>query len=409
MSIYEKQSRTVMMNSSTSLGVPPFPIKVGKRMSAEWAELPQEIVEYISKRLTIYIDYLRFQCVCRTWNYYVPKIPLHLPQLRLMLCHKSFFDLSTNKLHRLNLPSFSHQTLIIGSSHGWLVILNGYSEVHLLNPIICATMSLPYLLTFSELVRMLFSDHNIYLIKVVLSSSPSLSKEFAALIYLIKVVLSSSPSLSKEFAALAILNRRKLAFCRKGYDSWVLFIGNQHHQCIDHQWIDAVYKNSLFYVVSMRGTIAVCDVEGPGVSFIEATIYTDYLDRICYVMFSGEDMLMVSRNFAWECQHQEFGPDPDVWTIGFVIYKLNWNLLKWEEIQTLGEHLFIRNNYSLSFSTTDFVGCCSNCIYFTDELAGKHGFSIYSLSDKCIEPFPCNPQKLYRCFGCPTWVTPNPQ
>ncbi|XP_058785513.1 probable F-box protein At1g44080 [Vicia villosa] len=375
-----------MMNSSTSLGVPPFPIKEGKRMSAEWAELPQEIVEYISKRLTIYIDYLRFRCVCRPWNYYVPKIPLHLPpQLPwLMLSHNSFFDLSTNKLHRLNLPSFSHETRIIGSSHGWLVIIDGYGWVHLLNPIICATVSLPSLRNFPESVRMLFLDHNIYLIKVV---------------------LSASPLLNKDFAALAILSRRNLAFCRKGYDSWVLFNANENHH-----WIDAVYKNGLFYVVSVIGTVAVCDVEGPSISIIETTISTGSLHRICYVMFSGEDMLMVTRDFTLEFEPLEFGPEPDVWTVGFVIYKLNWNLLKWEEIQTLGEHsLFIGKNYSLSFSAADFVGCRSNCVYFTDDLAGKRDFGIYSLSDERIEQLPCNPQNSYCCFGCPIWVTPNPQ
>jgi len=88
---------------------------------------------------------------------------------------------------------------------------------------------------------------------------------------------------------------------------------------------------------------------------------------------------------------------------------MNWDVLKWEEVQTLGENaLFIGRNASLSFSAADFVGCRPNCIYFTNNFSGKHDLGIFSLSDWSIEPLPCYPQNLYYHFGCPIWVTPNP-
>ncbi|MCI01341.1 F-box protein SKIP23-like, partial [Trifolium medium] len=175
-------------------------------MGVDLSELPQDIVESISKRLTVYVDYLRFRCVCRSWNSFLPKTPLHLPpQLPwLMLSHKSFFNLSTNKIHRLNLPPRSGPTRICGSSHGWIVILEETAELTLLNPITRATISLPSLQTFPELVAMLrgYPDNNRHLINVVLSSNPSLSDD--------------------DFVAFAILNRRDFVFCKKGYNSWVL-------------------------------------------------------------------------------------------------------------------------------------------------------------------------------------------
>ncbi|GAU24931.1 hypothetical protein TSUD_311660 [Trifolium subterraneum] len=357
-------------------------------MGVDWSDLPQEIIESISKKLTIYVDYLRFRCVCRSWNSSVPKTPLHLPpQLPwLMISHNSFFDLSTNKIHHLNLPMPSGPTRICGSSHGWLVILKQTSELTLLNPITGATLSLPSLQTFPELVTRVFDyrHNNLYLIKVVLSASPSLSDD--------------------DFFAFAILNRRNFAFCKKGYDSWVLL------DVIENQtWIDAIYNNGSFYVTSMSGgTFAVCDVEGPRISFIQkkTSKYDD--NYISYALFDGEDMFLVHRYVTEEEEPQDLEPYPDMLTEMFWIYKMNWNVLEWEEIQTLGEHsVFIGKNSSLYFSAADFVGCRPNCIYFTDD-AGKHDFGIYNVSSKRIDPLPCYPHKSNCGFGYPVWVTPNP-
>lgn len=366
-------------------GKVPFPKQNQRKMGVEWAELPQEIIESISKRLTIYADYIRFRCVCRTWNSSVPKTPLHLPpQLPiLMLSDESFFDLSTNKIHRLNFPLPSGPARICGSSHGWLVILDETSNLNLLNPVTHATLSLPSLHTFPYLVKKLFAFNKNNL-------------------YLIKVVLSSSPSLNDDFAAFAILSLRHLAFCRKGYDSWVLLDAN-----VDDHWTDAVYKNGSFFAMSTSGITAVCDVvEGPRVSYIPPPTSLYYND-VFYAVFSGEEMLLIQRYCTEEYEPRDFEPYPDMSTVKFWIYKMNWNMLKWEEIQTLGEHsLFIGKNYSLSFSAADFAGCCPNCIYFTDDIGGKHDHGIYSLSDESIELLPCDPQNCG--FGYPVWVTPNP-
>ncbi|MCI52183.1 hypothetical protein A2U01_0073427, partial [Trifolium medium] len=46
----------------------------------------------------------------------------------------------------------------------------------------------------------------------------------------------------------------------------------------------------------MTGTIAVCDIEDPGVSLVEVPEitpfnfhYYNYFDKICYTVFAGED------------------------------------------------------------------------------------------------------------------------
>lgn len=351
---------------------PASPKHNRRRMGVEWEELPQGIIESISKRLTI----------SGSAVYVAAGVPLSPKPLSIyhhnfhgsLISHNSFYDLSTRKIHCLDLPlSPSYGTRICSSSHGWLVVFYEVSALHLYNPITHASLILPSLCTFPELVRKLLDDYNN--------------------LFLTKFVLLSNPSLSNDFAALAILDRSELAFYREGYDSWDLPGENEKHQ-----WIDAVYKNGSFYVVDMSGTIAVCDVEDHQVSIIENVNSVHISNDIYYLVFSGDDMLLVTRYFQDEDQ-----------TVGFQILKMNWYVLKWEEVQTLVENaLFIGRNASLSVSAADFVGCRPNCIYFTSDVSGKYDLGIFSLSDWSIEPLPCYPQNLYYHFGCPIWVTPNP-
>ncbi|XP_058734508.1 F-box protein At2g26160-like [Vicia villosa] len=348
-------------------------------MDIECAELPQEIIELISKRLTVYSDYLRFRCVCHSWNSYVPKTPLHLPpQLPwLMVSHNSFFDPSTNKTHYINVPlSSTYKTRICGSSFGWLVILHQIWQVRLLNPITHATISLPSLSTLPEFVRRPLDCK---------------SNQF-----LRKVVLSSNPSDSDDFVAITIVHLSWLAFCRKGYESWVLFTINEYYE-----WMDVAFKNGLFYAVSTKGMIAVCDVEAPRLSIIKTTNPVDLWCDMHYLVFSGEDMLLVSSFLLREYVSRS------EW---FQILKMNWNELKWEEIQTLGKKmLFVGSMSSVSFSAADFAGSPPNRIYFINDVYRKNDFGIFSLSSPSLELLVRYKLNSVPSFKGPIWVTPNPR
>ncbi|MCI75237.1 hypothetical protein A2U01_0096505, partial [Trifolium medium] len=59
----------------------------------------------------------------------------------------------------------------------------------------------------------------------------------------------------------------------------------------------------------MDGTIAVCDVEVPRVSMIQARISVSF-NHICYVVFAGEDMFFVKRFSVEEDEPHEFEPYP---------------------------------------------------------------------------------------------------
>ncbi|XP_058776648.1 F-box protein SKIP23-like [Vicia villosa] len=338
-----------------------------------WAELPEDMIESISKKLTSSVDYVRYRCVCRSWRLSTPEAPLHLPTQHpwLMISHQSFFDLSTNKIHQLNLaPHSSRRTCIYGSSHGWLVIIDKFiSEVRLLNPITLTTVSLPKL-------NPLDHQNSTVLIKVALSSSPLIS--------------------SDVFTAFALLHGNEFAVWRKGYESWVVL-----NWGINFNGVDAIYKNGSFFVVGTKGIIAVFDVDRRKISHIKMSFDIEIspfgfiglpsVNDHSNLVFLKENMLLVIPKF----KSVKNMSGNRVTTIGFKIYEMNGNVCKWEQIHSLGEHsLFIgvKSSSVICSCVADLVGCRPNCIYFTDFTYGAY---IYSLSNKSIDLLPGNPHISY--------------
>ncbi|XP_039688126.1 uncharacterized protein [Medicago truncatula] len=274
------------------------------KMSVDWSELPPEIIQTISQKLTIYADYIRFRSISHTFLSSIPKTPHHLPpQLPcLLLSHQSFFNISTHKTHLFNLPLPSHRTRICASSHGWLIILNETPQIRLFNPLTCVTLFLPPIHTFPNVM----------------------------------------------------------------------------------------------------------------------TVPVQFSGDIHYVVFSGEDMLLVNRVLE-----EDFSDEPNYdmlvyRTVGFTVFKMDWNAMAWNRIEALGDKaLFVGVNSSMCFSAGDFVGCCGDCIYFTDDYSednhddacGKHDFGIFRLYDGIIDPLlPSYSRNSYSRLECPLpiWISPNP-
>ncbi|KAJ1427369.1 F-box protein [Sesbania bispinosa] len=208
-----------------------------------------------------------------------------------MLSPQAFFHLSSNKTHLLphNLPLLSHRTRICGSSHGWLVILDETPEVHLLNPVTRATLALPPMHIFPNVVSFRYS---------------TIGREY----------------LNDDFVAFAIVGQNKpnLAFCRKGSDSWD-FLGQE----LD-DWEDVVYSGELFFTVSKRGNVAMCGGEDSlsfsRVLILRTTPLMQNSGDINYVVFSGKDMLLVTR--VLEQELFDVGEESNLMyrTVGFEVF-----------------------------------------------------------------------------------------
>ena len=64
---------------------------------------------------------------------------------------RRFFSRPDQKMYKLHLPEI-HGRLCIGSSEGWLITVYELSELHALNPLIEASLALPSIATFFDVV-----------------------------------------------------------------------------------------------------------------------------------------------------------------------------------------------------------------------------------------------------------------
>ncbi|GKV43189.1 hypothetical protein SLEP1_g50511 [Rubroshorea leprosula] len=396
-------------------------------MGVDWTQLPAELLESISKNLKIYADYVRFRAVCRNWRSAVPKIPLDLPpQLpwlvlpptRSHLTYRAIFDLSTDKLHHLSLPEYStnpakrHR----GSSEGWLVILDLSPDIILLNPLSRAKVHLPPLSTFPKVTGFNYSHiSNEYELQCPYRIRYNRSLQYMRDCFIKKVVLSSSPSKDPNFVAMAIINETMdLAYCRSGSDSWSII--EAAHSFSE----DVIYFQGLFYAVNIDGEIAVCDVSGasPQVSFIRTWPLLAVGGDIRYLVGSGDELFLITRHLALEFDDTGlYGHNSGYRTRKFDVFRLDWSVLVWKEVRSLGdEALYIGGNSSLSLQASDFPGCVGNRIYYTDDYSENNfhdgactgdDMGIYNLGDGSIKPLPSFFFYTLQ-WPPPVWITPNP-
>ncbi|XP_059636518.1 F-box protein SKIP23-like [Cornus florida] len=388
-------------------------------MAADWTELPPELLETIAGKLTILIDYIRCRAVCVKWRSSIPRTPLHLPcQLPWLMLppprthqthRRSFFNLSTNKTHRLDLPEIPYHRRRCGSSHGWLVFLHESPEIYLLNPFTRSKIHLPPLSTFPNVIGFNFSDiGREYSLRSPAGVVYTCNLKDMRNNFIKKVILSSSPSNDSDFVALAILNRTgDLAFCKKGDKSWRCIEGSESY-CED-----VIYYNGLFYAVDKYGAIAICDVCGPSPRVSIMDTPPQFGGDMQYLVRSMNQFLLVTRYLDTEYDEDLF--EIFVYkTVLFKVYRLNLSNSNWEEVTNLGDQmLFLGENSSFALSASDFPGCEGNCIYYTDDYSESnyddapwdHDLGIYNLEDGTIETFPCYHSP--SGWPPPIWITPN--
>jgi hypothetical protein len=90
-----------------------------------------------------YADYVRLQSTCKSLKSMLPKMPNHqLSQVPwLMLPHDnvsentrfSFLNPLENKMYNLDIPEVKGM-LLCGSSYGWILAVDGYPKLCLINP-----------------------------------------------------------------------------------------------------------------------------------------------------------------------------------------------------------------------------------------------------------------------------------
>ncbi|XP_061346553.1 uncharacterized protein LOC133292193 [Gastrolobium bilobum] len=183
-------------------------VKEEKKRNSRWANLPDDVLELIMKRLSLK-DYLGLRAICSPWRATVANAILNkhchpLPELPLVVLnsHESytFFNLRTERLLCPKTPLFKNMQTFHGSVEGWMIVseyVNVASlNIFFFNPVTNARVFVPSMLNFP-------------------SNSPRQDN-----LLLGKMVASSRPDCSGCFLVGLFDDYCHIAFCRISVESW---------------------------------------------------------------------------------------------------------------------------------------------------------------------------------------------
>ncbi|XP_043687836.1 putative F-box protein At4g22180 [Telopea speciosissima] len=202
-------------------------------LEVDWSELPMELLGSVLQRLPN-VDIIHFGAVCTSWHSAASdKSYSSAPQLPwLMLPYKAghegketrkFHNLSENKIYQIKLPKEIRHSRCVGSSFGWLVIVDRFCHALLMNPFSGAIIHLPPTETFPGVLSVNRSktsggidSHTIRRHEPDLEYSFSAARLRVALIS--KALVTADPLVDNNYMVVAI-GLSGLAFRKAGADS----------------------------------------------------------------------------------------------------------------------------------------------------------------------------------------------
>lgn len=316
----------------SSLLLPPTMPSDTKGKVLRWPECPTELLEVISQKVTSIHDYIRFRSVCRSWRSAATQLPpLQRPLLMLSGSSASSLcavrSLSTDLLFMVDLPEVRQRT-IIGTSHGWLILLCTKSDIQisLLNPMTGSLIRLPPIEDTS-----LPLPHEAFL-----SSSPT----GAGCIVMVRFKASCS----------------YIAFCRLEDAAWTK---------LDTQLRDPLtvtYHKRQFYVMDSGGLTAILNESRPTLPrFIDPPPHASSNDKFFLRWISGELLLisLLGGGGTFSCCH---------------VFKLDLGsrVCRWSKMESMLATPVRNRVYGWRACRKE-----GNCIYFAGR--GKYRYSILRL------------------------------
>ncbi|KAI8569441.1 hypothetical protein RHMOL_Rhmol02G0279400 [Rhododendron molle] len=375
-----------------------------------WAELPEDILVLIAKRITLFEDFLFFSGVCRSWRSVAVndnfKGSEQIPWL--MLCDKDKPDerqfVSVRKggvIRTVNLPEARGKRCL--ETLGWLVTTSEDGDINLLHPFTRVQINLPHIST-SEYYHPRRNKHLRFINKAVLSSCPEEGKD-----YVLMAIYSGGDS-----------SGGRLAFWRSRDVSWIR---------VNIIWFsDINFYNGLCYGV-VGAQIFAFDVWGPNPNVALVVGYGpshEYFEgrQKPYIVQSAGVVLIVNRIIR-QVSPSTFPEDYpySFETCGFTVFEVDsskkgkWFTVfevdsskkgKWVEKTSLGDSaLFLGDNASVCVDASRFQGIKANCIYYTDSFKrGGNYMGIYNMEDGSLSP--CYEGEPSSSICPPMWVNPSP-
>ncbi|PSR93454.1 F-box protein [Actinidia chinensis var. chinensis] len=379
----------------------------------DWAWLPKNLLwSIVETYLDQFSDFMRYSSVCQQWRCVaLENNHRHKQTLNIFkACHNKLpmllmgakenhdekrllFSVTEGITYEVQLPSPCHNRFF-GSSFGWLFTVDK-TIITLLNPFTGRAIPLPafkdpfgYFEDYMDEIRDYFVE---------------------------KGIILSDPCLSPNSYEVVVIygGMCRLAFFRSGDNSWN-FINTKR----DYVFSDVVYHKGQVYAVNCWSELVKIDVAS------EVDHVVTKRSRVCaqvaYLVESQEgDLLLVQR--FWKSIDVDDENNSHSKTFKFKVFKLVYPVgeaqEKWIEIKNIGgQALFLGDNHSLAVSTSEFSGCQSNCIYYTDQnhvISPPyvcHGLDddlgVFNLEDGKFQPHYIPDLSEKQMFP-PIWFVPN--
>ncbi|KAF9620852.1 hypothetical protein IFM89_015093 [Coptis chinensis] len=385
-------------------------------MATEWSQLPQDLLDQITKKIPSTIDLVRFRSVCSTWRssitYPIHTFPNKIP-IRPSNFDSGLFHLSKRLILHVSSPSNQQ-------NEGWIIKLeqDDSNLSHLLNP-----LSESKIQPLPETFPKHFDILNLRVFELcqeyVLRYADKWPLSFAGDVYREKVIFSPTPPWSNEmdYVIMTIHVSGKLALFRLKDNVWSII------DEMPNPYEDVIHFKGRFYAVDGTGRAVVV---APDLTISEVAGPVFGGDKKYLVEMDGE-LLLVDRylkngnddlNF-WN-DNEIYVPNDDTYvmdtTLLFIVYRLDKWEKTWVELKNLGDRLlFLSDNCSFCAPASDLYGSKGNCIYFTDryfqsfkveETAfNRHSIGVFSLENGSIAPLASYAGYSQLFWPPPMWIT----
>ncbi|KAJ3700154.1 hypothetical protein LUZ61_003859 [Rhynchospora tenuis] len=346
-----------------------------------WSDLSNDALRHIVGFLSL-PDFHRFSAVCRYCRWVVKQINCspaqQLPWLMMgediLTKKRKFYNLTEKRHYYIDIPEIHNQHWI-GSSFGWLFIIDRELVPRLVNPFTRECYVLPPFPRFEEQI---------------------LRKRF------IKAILSLDPSKTCDFTMLVLYSTNfvQVAFWRPGESSWRCVPGK-------HFIVDAIFFRGNFYFAGCKNLCMLSDLESNPTMELVMPLFNSGIRYL--VDFMGE-LLLVERHITFLGDKY----DPHVVTERFTVDKLNLEGRSSSECKEIGDYAIFLGARCSGYAVDSqlFPGCKRNSIYFTDmmfkvnpDVYGCDDLGIYDFTTDTIEPY--YPAEIFHPFTQPpTWLTP---
>ncbi|URE04659.1 F-Box protein [Musa troglodytarum] len=350
--------------------------------TAGWSRLPHDLLHLVAAKLVRISDYIRFRSVCKSWR--SAATPANLrpqPPLLMLPYHpfthaRSFFSLSTGKVHALSLAE-SYGKIVLNSAHGWSVMLDiTTAALCLLNPITGAQIDLPSTADFYRLRAARVSpDLRNYEVTDHKGRRDKLGFNMSFVVYPWEVFLPTNPSSTGNdegcFVFISILHSRDVIYCTPGDKAWTTL-----EDVLEARAWSMAHREGRLYVLDGHRNLYMFDMADPSrppAPLLTVTVPLGLAPLFSLACTTSRELLLVTCNPR--DAHGD-GPHEDDDGEFFQAFRVDvrGDSPEWSEVESVGERaVFWTERQCWLVDVGDFHGCREGCVYLWGARGGRRG------------------------------------